>query len=129
MSSNLIVRRYTGQESQEERQRIADNPPDILLTNFMMAELLLTRQEGLDTKIIDNATGLNFIVSMSCTLIADAKAPMLPSSFVVFATAAPQGKRRSASALRPPWPAKDLTAAACRLSPTLPLAFSVLHRP
>ena len=45
-----IVRRYTGQESQEERQKIADNPPDILLTNFMMAELLLTRQEGVDAK-------------------------------------------------------------------------------
>jgi ATP-dependent helicase YprA (DUF1998 family) len=50
-----IVRRYTGQESQEERQRIAENPPDILLTNFMMAELLLTRQDDLDTKVIDNA--------------------------------------------------------------------------
>ena len=57
-----IVRRYTGQESQEERQRIADNPPDILLTNFMMAELLLTRQDSLDTKVIENANGLDFIV-------------------------------------------------------------------
>jgi len=56
------VRRYTGQESQEERQRIADNPPDVLLTNFMMAELLLTRQDSLDTKVIDNARGLEFIV-------------------------------------------------------------------
>jgi Lhr-like helicase len=57
-----VVRRYTGQESQEERQRIASNPPDILLTNFMMAELLLTRQDALDTKVIENATGLDFIV-------------------------------------------------------------------
>ncbi|MDP2355079.1 MAG: DEAD/DEAH box helicase [Beijerinckiaceae bacterium] len=57
-----VVRRYTGQESQEERQRIADNPPDILLTNFMMAELLLTRQDSLDTQVIDNANGLEFIV-------------------------------------------------------------------
>lgn len=57
-----VVRRYTGQESQEERQRIADNPPDILLTNFMMAELLLTRQDALDSKVIDNASGLEFIV-------------------------------------------------------------------
>lgn len=57
-----VVRRYTGQESQEERQRIADDPPDILLTNFMMAELLLTRQDGLDTKVIENASGLKFIV-------------------------------------------------------------------
>ncbi|MBY3060369.1 DEAD/DEAH box helicase [Rhizobium leguminosarum] len=57
-----VVRRYTGQESHEERQRIADNPPDILLTNFMMAELLLTRQDSLDTKVIENASGLDFIV-------------------------------------------------------------------
>jgi Lhr-like helicase len=57
-----VVRRYTGQESQEDRQRIADAPPDILLTNFMMAELLLTRQDQLDTKVIENANGLNFIV-------------------------------------------------------------------
>ena len=57
-----VVRRYTGQESQEERQKIADNPPDILLTNFMMAELLLTRQDNLDTKVIANANGLEFIV-------------------------------------------------------------------
>ncbi|MCS6291164.1 MAG: DEAD/DEAH box helicase [Nitrospira sp.] len=57
-----VVRRYTGQESQAERQQIADNPPDILLTNFMMAELLLTRQDEIDTKVIDNADGLEFIV-------------------------------------------------------------------
>jgi ATP-dependent helicase YprA (DUF1998 family) len=34
-----VMWRYTGQESQEERQRIAENPPDILLTNFMMADV------------------------------------------------------------------------------------------
>ncbi len=28
-----VVRRYTGQESREERQRTAREPPDILLTN------------------------------------------------------------------------------------------------
>ena len=57
-----IVRRYTGQESQEERRQIADERPDILLTNFMMAELLLTRQDALDAKVIENAAGLDFIV-------------------------------------------------------------------
>jgi len=57
-----IVRRYTGQESPTDRQAIADNPPDILLTNFMMAELLLTRQDKLDSQVIDNAKGLEFIV-------------------------------------------------------------------
>ena len=57
-----IVRRNTGQETQEQRQQIADDPPDILLTNFMMAELLLTRQDSLDCKVVENANGLKFIV-------------------------------------------------------------------
>lgn len=57
-----VVARYTGQESREERMQIAKNPPDILLTNFMMAELLLTRQDELDSRVIGNAAGLEFIV-------------------------------------------------------------------
>lgn len=57
-----VVKRYTGQESQDERQKIASNPPDILLTNFMMAELLLTRQDELDARVIQNAYTLEFIV-------------------------------------------------------------------
>lgn len=47
-----VVKRYTGPESQEEPQRIAANPPDILLTNYMMAELLLTRQDTLDAQVL-----------------------------------------------------------------------------
>ena len=39
----LTVERYTGQEGDTQRRRIAENPPDILLTNFMMLELILTR--------------------------------------------------------------------------------------
>jgi Lhr-like helicase len=54
--------RYTGQEDNEERRRIADNPPDILLTNFMMLELLMTRQDELDRKVIGNCVGLRFLV-------------------------------------------------------------------
>jgi len=54
--------RYTGQESPEERQHIANNPPDIILTNFMMLELLMTRQEDLDRRVIGNCAGLNFLV-------------------------------------------------------------------
>ena len=57
-----VVKRYTGQESQEERQKIAANPPDILLTNYMMAELLLTRQDSQDSQVISNAADLEFIV-------------------------------------------------------------------
>lgn len=54
--------RYTGQENDEERQRLAANPPDILLTNFMMLELLMTRQDDKDKAVIRNAKGLRFLV-------------------------------------------------------------------
>ena len=54
--------RYTGQDELEERERIRDKKPDIILTNFMMLELLLTRQNGRDREVIDNAQGLDFIV-------------------------------------------------------------------
>jgi superfamily II DNA/RNA helicase len=54
--------RYTGQEDTDERQAIADSPPDILLTNFMMLELLMTRQDALDRKVIGNCAGLRFLV-------------------------------------------------------------------
>lgn len=54
--------RYTGQESDEERQYLAANPPDILLTNFMMLELLMTRQDDKDKAVVRNAKGLRFLV-------------------------------------------------------------------
>ncbi|MBL8679270.1 MAG: DEAD/DEAH box helicase [Myxococcales bacterium] len=54
--------RYTGQENSDARRDIADNPPDILLTNFMMLELLMTRQDELDRKVIGNCQGLRFLV-------------------------------------------------------------------
>lgn len=57
-----VVARYTGQEDGVERTRIARNPPDILLTNFMMAELVLTRQDELDSTVVGNASGLEFLV-------------------------------------------------------------------
>lgn len=58
----FTVRRYTGQESSEERKAIADNPPDILLTNFMMLELILTRFEDIDRRVVDHCRGLEFLV-------------------------------------------------------------------
>jgi ATP-dependent helicase YprA (DUF1998 family) len=38
--------RYTGQENDEARQKLAANPPDILLTNYVMLELMLTRHSA-----------------------------------------------------------------------------------
>jgi len=61
-SVQVTYGRYTGQESQEEREKIRSSPPDILLTNFMMLELLMTRQTDLDRKVIENCAGLRFIV-------------------------------------------------------------------
>ena len=54
--------RYTGQESQEERQRTAKNPPDILLTNYVMLELVMTRFHETDKAIREHAKGLRFLV-------------------------------------------------------------------
>lgn len=34
---------YTGQEKEEEREELKNNPPHILLTNYMMLELIMTR--------------------------------------------------------------------------------------
>lgn len=52
--------RYTGQEKGEERHAIRSNPPDVLLTNYMMLELLLTRSE--DRELVRAAQGLRFLV-------------------------------------------------------------------
>lgn len=54
--------RYTGQEGNEERERIAKNPPDILLTNYVMLELIMTRFLPTDVAIRDHAAGLRFLV-------------------------------------------------------------------
>ncbi len=54
--------RYTGQESKEERQRIAESPPDILLTNYVMLELIMTRHDPADQAVIRHAAGLRFLV-------------------------------------------------------------------
>ncbi len=58
----FTVGQYTGQENEEQRQYLADNPPDILLTNFMMMELLLTRGTPKDKTVMKNCDGLQFLV-------------------------------------------------------------------
>jgi len=52
--------RYTGQENDERKQEIIANPPDILLTNYVMLELLLTRPE--EGPLVRSARGLQFLV-------------------------------------------------------------------
>ncbi|MFD0507486.1 DEAD/DEAH box helicase [Streptomyces chiangmaiensis] len=53
--------RYTGQEDDEKRREIRDNPPDILLTNYVMLELMLTRPAD-RASLIKMAKGLEFLV-------------------------------------------------------------------
>jgi len=52
--------RYTGQEGLEKREEIAANPPDILLTNYVMLELILTRP--FEKRMVNAARGLSFLV-------------------------------------------------------------------
>ncbi|HMS18874.1 MAG TPA: DEAD/DEAH box helicase, partial [Planctomycetota bacterium] len=52
--------RYTGQEQDDARERLRRSPPDILLTNYMMLELMLTRAE--DRTLVRAAEGLRFLV-------------------------------------------------------------------
>ncbi|WP_330460430.1 protein kinase [Streptomyces sp. NBC_00820] len=53
--------RYTGQESEEQRRELRKNPPDILLTNYVMLELMLTRPDD-RSSLIRMAEGLQFLV-------------------------------------------------------------------
>lgn len=53
--------RYTGQEKHDERREILEYPPDVLLTNYVMLELMLTRPE--ERRFLTNhARGLQFLV-------------------------------------------------------------------
>jgi ATP-dependent helicase YprA (DUF1998 family) len=56
----VTFERYTGQEDEETRTRIIATPPDILLTNYVMMELILTRPR--EQKLIASARGLKFLV-------------------------------------------------------------------
>ncbi|MFZ0121721.1 MAG: DEAD/DEAH box helicase [Pseudonocardiaceae bacterium] len=57
----VTFRRYTGQDREADRVDILHNPPDILLTNYVMLELVLTRPEERD-RLITAAHGLQFLV-------------------------------------------------------------------
>ena len=55
--------KYTGQENEEARSKMQETPPNIILTNYMMLELLMTRagnEEGLRKCFLDNLHYLVF---------------------------------------------------------------------
>jgi len=57
----IRFRRYTGQEKDTEREEIVNDPPDILLTNYVMLEYILTRPRERET-LVKAAQGLRFLV-------------------------------------------------------------------
>lgn len=59
-SGFVTVGRYTGQEDHEEREVLKNNPPDILLTNYVMLEMILTRHD--DLKVVQHCQDLEFLV-------------------------------------------------------------------
>jgi hypothetical protein len=54
--------RYTGQDDDAAKERIAAQPPDILLTNYVMLELIMTRFLPPDVAVREAAKGLRFLV-------------------------------------------------------------------
>jgi len=54
--------RYTGQDPDDHKDWVAANPPDILLTNYVMLELIMTRFLPNDKRIRHHAQGLRFLV-------------------------------------------------------------------
>ncbi len=58
-NSHIRVEQYTGQETLTKKTEIQENPPHILLTNYVMLELMLTRTH--EEKLVTSAN-LKFLV-------------------------------------------------------------------
>jgi len=58
--SPVTYERYTGQESSQAREQILTNAPDVLLTNYVMPELVLTRLR--DRRLVRQARHVQFLV-------------------------------------------------------------------
>jgi ATP-dependent helicase YprA (DUF1998 family)/very-short-patch-repair endonuclease len=56
----VTFEKYTGQESDTQRNQIIAHPPDIILTNYVMLELMLTRPQ--ESRLMQAAEGLRFLV-------------------------------------------------------------------
>jgi ATP-dependent helicase YprA (DUF1998 family) len=57
--THIRVEKYTGQESQAQKIAIQNDPPQILLTNYVMLELMLSRTH--EAKFVES-TNLKFLV-------------------------------------------------------------------
>ncbi|GAK52091.1 DEAD/DEAH box helicase domain protein [Candidatus Moduliflexus flocculans] len=56
----VTFKSYTGQENRTAKDDIIQHPPDILLTNYVMLELIMTRTD--EQPLLDKARGLRFLV-------------------------------------------------------------------
>ncbi len=56
----VSFKRYTGQETDQQKREICANPPDIILTNYVMLELILTRPE--EASLVKACKNLKFLV-------------------------------------------------------------------
>ena len=63
VDSPVTFERYTGQDDHETRDRIQHQPPDILLTNYVMLELILTRYR--DRRLVEGLGAVRFLVTSS----------------------------------------------------------------
>lgn len=59
-NSHIRVEQYTGQESLEQKSAIQNNPPHVLLTNYVMLELMLSRT-AYEKKLV-SSPNLKFLV-------------------------------------------------------------------
>ncbi len=57
----VSIARYTGQEGDDERKKLRTEPPDILLTNYVMLDLVLTRYHE-DHEVVEHSRNLQFLV-------------------------------------------------------------------
>lgn len=60
-NQKVTFARYTGQEKPSDRETILASPPDMLLTNYVMLELMLTRPRE-RSALIASAENLSFLV-------------------------------------------------------------------
>ena len=110
--------RYTGQESQADRDRIRANPPDILLTNYVMLELMLTRPDD-RRSLIRMARGLEFLVFDEMHTYRGRQGADVALLISRVKDACVAGTC-SASAPRRPWRPRERASSAGRPSPTSP---------
>ena len=98
--------RYTGQDGHEAREQLQQNPPDVILTNYVMLELILTRH--IDKRLVQNFKNLRYLVLDELHSYRDGKVLTCRCSSAVYGKR-PVRPNSNAWAPRPPCPARAAT--------------------